>query len=164
MFTGAVRGRADPHCGGAHPGYAVDYVRPGALSIPQRYFYFPDRIEPFRPAVFWDSCSSFLRCCRHSGRLPHRVGSKTACAANPPTLLAAASVVLAAGELLFAARREVVADVVMQLLARCSGQCWPRGSPAPAQHCLVASPLTEPARGSVAGGARDREVYDAGGS
>ena len=33
------------------PGYAVDYVRPGALSVPVSYLY-GDRIEPFRPEAW----------------------------------------------------------------------------------------------------------------
>ena len=30
-------------------GHVVDYVRPGALSIPKSYFYFPDHVLPFPP-------------------------------------------------------------------------------------------------------------------
>ena len=99
------------------PGYAVDYVRPGALSIPQRYFYFPDRIEPFPPSSVLGQLFLFLEVLSF---IP--VGFLTVWARRPPvrpipaTLLAAAlAVVLAAGKLLFAARREVVADVVMQV-------------------------------------------------
>ena len=32
------------------PGHAVDYVRPGALSIPQTYLYLPDHFDLFPPA------------------------------------------------------------------------------------------------------------------
>jgi hypothetical protein len=31
------------------PGWFVDYTRPGALSIPARYFYLPDHLAPFPP-------------------------------------------------------------------------------------------------------------------
>ena len=31
------------------PGHTVNYVRPGALSIPENYLYLPDHVEPFPP-------------------------------------------------------------------------------------------------------------------
>ena len=105
------------------PGYAVDYVRPGALSIPQRYLYFPDRIEPFPPSSGLGQLYLFLEVLSF---IP--VGFLIVWARRPPmrpipaTLLAAAlAVVLAAGKLLFDGRREVVADVVMQVIGALLG-------------------------------------------
>ena len=105
------------------PGYAVDYVRPGALSIPQRYFYFPDRIEPFPPSSGLGRLYLFLEVLSF---IP--VGFLIVWARRPPmrpipaTLLAAAlAIVLAAGKLLFDDRREVVADVVMQVIGALLG-------------------------------------------
>ena len=98
------------------PGYAVDYVRPGALSIPQRYFYVPDHIEPFPPtnleqwllALF--DLLSFIP-----------LGFLIAWARRPPvhpvsaTLLAAAlAVALAAGKFLFHGRHTSLANIVAQ--------------------------------------------------
>jgi hypothetical protein len=48
--TGAGRGRVrsgSPRC--APGNYAVNYVRPGTLSIPRGYWYLPDHIELFPP-------------------------------------------------------------------------------------------------------------------
>ena len=105
------------------PGYAVDYVRPGALSIPNRYFYFPDRIEPFPPESSRGQLYLFLEVLSF---IP--VGFLIVWARRPPmrpipaTLLAAAlAVVLAAGKFLFAARRELVADIVMQVVGALLG-------------------------------------------
>jgi hypothetical protein len=105
------------------PGYAVDYVRPGALLIPKRYFYFPDRIEPFPPGSGLGQLYLFFEVLSF---VP--VGFLVVWTRRPPvrpipaTLLAAAlAVVLAAGKLLFAARREVVADIVMQMIGALLG-------------------------------------------
>ena len=105
------------------PGYSVDYVRPGALSIPERYFYFPDRIEPFPPGNGRGQLYLFLEVLSFipvgflivwARRAPIRP--------IPATLLAAAlAVVLGAGKLLFAAQREVVADVVVQVVGALLG-------------------------------------------
>jgi hypothetical protein len=40
--------------------YAVDYLRPGALSIPETYLYLPDHIEPFPPAGLEDRLTDVL--------------------------------------------------------------------------------------------------------
>jgi hypothetical protein len=42
------------------PRYDVDYVRPGALSIPESYLYLPDHIEPFPPAGTFKWLTVFL--------------------------------------------------------------------------------------------------------
>jgi Concanavalin A-like lectin/glucanases superfamily len=100
------------------PGYAVDYVRPGTLSIPARYFFLPDHIEPFPPAnpeqwaiVFLDMLSF----------VP--VGFLIVCARKPPArplsaalLSAAFAVLIAAGKFLFNARHTSVAIVVMEMV------------------------------------------------
>jgi len=98
------------------PGYAVDYVRPGALSIPAHYLYFPDHIEPFPPVDSADWLSFALQ-----SLLFVPVGFLIVWARRPPirpvpaTLLAAGlSVLLAAGKALFYQRHIAVADVVMQ--------------------------------------------------
>jgi hypothetical protein len=105
------------------PGSAIDYARPGALSIPQRYFYFPDRNEPFPPLPGLGQLYLFLEVLSFipvgflivwARRRPMRP--------IPAALLAAAlAVVLAAGKFLFAARREVVADIVLQVIGALIG-------------------------------------------
>ena len=104
-------------------GYAVDYVRPGALSMPERYFYFPDRIEPFPPS---DGLGRLYLLFEALSFIP--VGFLIVWARRPPvrpipaTLLAAAlAAVLAAGKLLFAERREVLADIAMQVIGALLG-------------------------------------------
>jgi hypothetical protein len=97
-------------------GYAVDYVRPGALLIPASYLYLPDHIEPFPPMnrgqwmlAFLDLLSfipvGFLIVWSRRSSM-HPV---------PATLLAAAlAVALAAGKFLFNARHTSLANLVMQ--------------------------------------------------
>ncbi len=99
------------------PGYAVDYVRPGALAIPQRYLYLPDHIRPFPPTTRNQWLAAFLNMLSFiplgflivvSGRPPVRLA--------PATLLAvAAAVVLGAGKFLFHARHTSVVNMVMQV-------------------------------------------------
>ena len=98
------------------PGYAVDYIRPGALSIPAHYLYFPDHIEPFPPIDRADWLTFPLQ-----SLLFVPVGFLIVWTRRPPmrpipaTLLAAGlSVLLAAGKVLFYQRHIAVADVVMQ--------------------------------------------------
>ena len=97
-------------------GYVVDYVRPGALSIPGHFLYFPDHVEPFPPADWEDWLTFALNLL-----LFVPVGFLIVWARRPSippvlaTLLAAALVVpLAAGRLLFHGRHIAVAEVVMQ--------------------------------------------------
>jgi hypothetical protein len=97
-------------------GYAVDYVRPGALSIPGRYLYFPEHIEPFPPpgrAAWLTFPLKFL--------VFVPVGFLLVWVRRPPmrpipaTLLAAGlAVLLAAGRFFFDGRHMAVADIVMQ--------------------------------------------------
>lgn len=105
------------------PGTAINYVRTGALSIPKSYFYFPDRIEPFPPATALGQLDLFFEVLSF---IP--VGLLIVWARRPPirpipaVLLAALlAVVLGAGKLLFTQRREVVADIVMQLIGALLG-------------------------------------------
>lgn len=97
-------------------GHAVDYARPGALSIPARYLYFPDRVAPFQPlgrralvtlVLHW---LSFIP-----------VGLLIVLARTPPVrpvpaaLLAAGfAVALAAGKFLFDGRHAEATDLVAQ--------------------------------------------------
>jgi len=125
------------------PGYAVDYVRPGALSVPDRYFYFPDHIEPFPPPDGLAQLDLFLKVLSF---IP--VGFLLVWARRPPlrpipaALLAAAlAVVLAAGKLLFAGRHMAATDIVVQVAGALLGAllgwrlahakritAWPRGT------------------------------------
>jgi hypothetical protein len=98
------------------PGHAVNYVRPGALSIPEHYLYFPDHIEPFRPTDHRELLTLFLLLLSF---IP--VGFLIVWARRPPvrpipaTLFATAlALVLAAGRFLFHGRHMAVADIVMQ--------------------------------------------------
>lgn len=98
------------------PGHAVDYVRPGALSIPASYLYLPDHIEPFPPKDLKSWLTAFLHMLSF---IP--VGFLIVLARKPPvrpvpaTLLAAAlAVVRAAGKFLFYGRHAAVADIVAE--------------------------------------------------
>ena len=98
------------------PGHAVDYVRPGALSIPERYFYLPDHVAPFPPP----SLKEWLILLLHLlSFIP--VGFLIAWTRRPPVrpvpataMAAGLAVVLAAGKFLFYARHMAVADIVLQ--------------------------------------------------
>src|SRR5205823_448168 len=105
------------------PGYHVDYVRPGALSIPASYLYLPDHIQPFPPAgklqwliVFLDMLSF----------VP--VGFLIVLARRPPVrpviacLLGAGLVaVIAAGKFLFHARHTSPGIIAMELAGVIAG-------------------------------------------
>jgi hypothetical protein len=104
-------------------GHVVDYVRPGALSIPTSYFYFPDHVLPFPPTdkqgwldVLLDM-ASFIP-----------VGFLIVLSRRPPvrpvvaTVLAAAlAVVLAAGKFLFHARHTSVASILLEIFGALLG-------------------------------------------
>jgi hypothetical protein len=98
------------------PGYAVDYVRPGALSIPQSYLYVPDHVGPFPPTARKQWLLAFLDMLSF---IP--LGFLIVLSGRPPvhlvtaTLLAVAlAVVLAAGKFLFYARHTSAVNVVME--------------------------------------------------
>ncbi len=98
------------------PGYTVDYVRPGELSIPARYLYLPDHIEPFPPGdVDW--LTAFVDLLSF---IP--LGFLVVWARRPPmrpipaTLIVAAfAVALAAGKFLFHGRHTGVLNIVMEI-------------------------------------------------
>src|SRR5207247_3664068 len=105
------------------PGYAVDYVRPGALSIPGHYLYFPDHIEPFPPPSRADWLTFPLKLL-----LFVPVGFLLVWARRPPirpipaTVLAAGlAVLLAAGKFLVYGRHMAVADIGLQTAAEMGG-------------------------------------------
>jgi hypothetical protein len=98
------------------PGHAVDYVRPGALSIPASYLYLPDHIESFPPKDLKSWLTVFLHMLTF---IP--VGFLIVLARRPPvrpvpaTLLAAAlALALAAGKFLFYGRHAAMADIVAE--------------------------------------------------
>jgi hypothetical protein len=100
------------------PGSAVDYAAPGTLSIPEHYFFFPDRIEPLPPSTLLTRLYLFFEVLSF---IP--IGFLIVWARRPPVrpipafvLAAALAVVLAPGKVLFDQRREVVADVIMQVI------------------------------------------------
>jgi hypothetical protein len=104
-------------------GHAVDYVRPGALSIPGHYLYFPDHVEPFPPTDHAEWRTLFLLLLSF---IP--VGFLIVWTRRPPvrpipaTMLATAlAVVLAAGKFLFHGRHMAVADIVMQVVGALLG-------------------------------------------
>jgi hypothetical protein len=105
------------------PGYAVDYVRPGALSIPTSYLSVPDRIEPFPPA---NARQWLLALVDLLTFIP--VGFLIVWSRRPPmhpipaTLLAGAlAVLLAAGKFLFSARHTSLANVLGQVIGALLG-------------------------------------------
>ena len=113
-------------------GYVVNYVHPGALSIPAHYLYFPDHIEPFPPTDWADWLTFPLQLL-----LFFPLGFLIVWARRPPmppipaSLLAAGLIVLlTAGKLLFHGRHIAVAEVVMQaagaLLGALLGWWWAR--------------------------------------
>lgn len=100
------------------PGYAVDYIRPGALLIPASYLYLPDHILPFPPI---NREQWILACLDMLSFIP--AGFLLVISRRPPvrpvpaTLLAAAlAVVLAAGKFLFHGRHTSLANVVLQIV------------------------------------------------
>lgn len=104
-------------------GYAVDYVRPGALSIPKNYLYLPDHIEPFPPT---NSEQWLLALVDLLSFIP--VGFLIVLARRPPVhpvpaalLGAVLALLLAAGKFLFHARHTSVANVGMEALGALLG-------------------------------------------
>ena len=117
-------------------GYVIDYVRPGALSIPKSYFYLPDHVLPFPPTGKQQWLDVFLDM---ASFIP--VGFFIVWARRPPwrpvpaTVLAAAlAVVLAAGKPLFHGRHVSVAAIVAEILGALLG-------------ALLASRLAYPKKG-----------------
>ena len=98
------------------PDHVVDYVRPGALSIPASYLYFPDHVAPFQPL----NRSAWATLVLHLlSFIP--VGYLIVWTRRPPvrpipaTLLAVAvALSLAAGKFLFHGRHTEAGDIVGQ--------------------------------------------------
>ncbi len=97
------------------PGYAVDYVRPGALSVPVSYLY-GDHIQPFPPRGVEAWLTAFLHMLSF---IP--VGFLIVFTRRPPVrpvpaalFAAALAVVLTAGKFLFYGRHAAAADIVAQ--------------------------------------------------
>lgn len=123
------------------PGYAVNYVRPGALSIPENYLYLPDHIQPFPPASLGQWLLAFVDLLSF---IP--VGFLIVWTRRPPLspvsailLATALAVLLGAGKFLFHGRHTSVINLLMEVagallgiwlasrLARTKrGTAWPR--------------------------------------
>ncbi|MBO0890684.1 MAG: hypothetical protein J2P14_07200 [Acidothermales bacterium] len=100
---------------------SVDYLRPGALEIPRRYYYLPDHVSPFPPATRLERLVlvlhlvSFVPVGFLLVGVRRRPGSaRNAVLAAGATALGIA-VVLAAGKLFFQARHLAAADIVAQV-------------------------------------------------
>ena len=99
------------------PGYVVDYIRPGELSIPKSYLYAPDHVEPFTPGSPEDWLIAFAKLLSF---IP--VGFLIVWARRPPVsplfavlLATVLAVMLAAGKFLFHDRHTSLPDVPMQV-------------------------------------------------
>ena len=97
------------------PGYAVDYVRPRALSIPSSYLYLPDHIERFPPGRV-ELLTAFLDMLSF---VP--LGFLIVLARRPPVrpvpaalVAAALALALAAGKFLFHGRHTAVTNIAME--------------------------------------------------
>jgi hypothetical protein len=105
------------------PDQAVDYVTPGALSIPGHYLYLPDHVLPFPPTGLEEWLAVLLHLLSF---VP--VGFLIAWARRPPlhpvpvtvlgTMLA---VLLAAGTFLFHGRHTTVAYIVVEAIGALLG-------------------------------------------
>lgn len=104
-------------------GYTVNYVRPGALSVPPSFFYSPDHIEPFPPTgtAQWLRALVDLLTFIPAGFLI--VWSRRPpIPPVPATVLSAVlAVALAAGKFLFHQRHTSVANVVGQVIGALLG-------------------------------------------
>jgi hypothetical protein len=112
-WQGTIR-LAEVHTAGS----AVDYVSPGALSIPASYFYLPDHVLPFPPGNAQQWLDVLLDL---ASFIP--VGFLIVWARRPPwrpvaavVLAAVLAVVLAAGKFLFHGRHVSAASIVLEIL------------------------------------------------
>jgi hypothetical protein len=98
--------------------YAVNYIRPGALSIPRSYWYLSDHIEPFPPTQAGEWRLALLDLVTF---IP--AGFLLVWARRPPVhpvpatlFVAALAVALAAGTFLFHARHTSLANLLGQVI------------------------------------------------
>jgi hypothetical protein len=97
------------------PGFAVNYVQPGTLSVPRHYFYFPDHIIPFPPnARDWADFSADLLSFIPVGFLIV-FSRRPLVPPVPATLLSALpAVALGAGKFLFHGRHTSLTMLIME--------------------------------------------------
>lgn len=99
---------------------SVDYVRPGALETPARYFYLPDHVSPFPPfnRTEWLALLGHLVSFVPVGFLLVWARRRRTRPANEVLVAVGIALgiaaVLAAGKLLFSERHLAVADLVVQ--------------------------------------------------
>ena len=105
------------------PALAIDYIQPGALSIPAHFLYLPDHVAPFPPDGRGEWVAAFLH---FLSFIP--IGFLIVRARRPPlrpvpaTLLAVAfAVALAAGKFLFHGRHTGITDLIVQTLGAVLG-------------------------------------------
>lgn len=98
--------------------YAVNYVRPGALSIPRSYWYLPDHVEPFPPtdAGQWGLALLDLATFIPAGFLIVWSRRRPVHPALATLATAVLAVALAAGKFLFYERHTSVANVAGQVI------------------------------------------------
>jgi hypothetical protein len=98
------------------PGQRVDYLRPGALVVPERFLYVGEHVLPFPPPTRTEWATVLLHLCSFV-----LVGFLLVLSRRPPTralpaTLAAAGIALAiaAGKFLFYGRHTAAADLVVE--------------------------------------------------
>jgi VanZ family protein len=99
-------------------GHAVDYVMPGALSIPRSYLYLPDHVEPFPPVNTEQWLTALLDMLSFVLLGVVLVLARTPPARPIPATFVAATlaVVLAAGKFLFLGRHTSVLNIALDVL------------------------------------------------
>ena len=114
-------------------GQAVDYLRPGALVVPERYLYLDDHVLPFPPPTKAEWAILLL----HLGSFV-LVGFLVVMARRPPVRVLPATlaatglaVALTAGKFLFHGRHTAVADVAVQFAGALLGALLARRALAP---------------------------------
>jgi hypothetical protein len=97
--------------------YDIDYLAPGALSIPSTYLYLPDHLEPFPPTSWNQWLRTILNMLAFIlvGLLVARWRQPPVRAVPAIVFVVALAVVLAAGKFLFEDRHTSVGVVVLQV-------------------------------------------------
>jgi VanZ family protein len=98
-------------------GRSVDYLRPGALEVPERFLYVGEHVVPFPPPTRTEWATVFLHLCSFVVVGLLLVLSRHPPARPLPAALAATGIALAiaAGKFLFHGRHTAVADLVVEL-------------------------------------------------